>query len=73
LDLGIIKNIKHFYRESIVNSLIGCVEKNVDFPKVFVLDAIEKLAEEWAVRVKSETIFNCFKKGGFHVQNDDQR
>jgi hypothetical protein len=51
--------------------MIDCVEKNVNFPKLFVLDAIENLAKVWAVRVKSETIFNCFKKGGFHVQNDD--
>jgi hypothetical protein len=71
LDLGIIKNVKHYYRNSIVCGMIECIEKNEDFPKITVLDAVTKLAEVWLIKVKPEIIFNCFKKAGFCMRHEE--
>jgi DDE superfamily endonuclease/Tc5 transposase DNA-binding domain len=68
-DLGIIKNIKHYYRESMVKEMIYYIDRNEEMPKLTVLDAVRNLAEVWQTQVKETTIFNCFRKAGF-VAND---
>jgi hypothetical protein len=50
-DLGIIRSMKHYYREKIVKAMVNCVEKEIDFPNINVLDAIITMAEIWTVYV----------------------
>jgi hypothetical protein len=64
-DLGIIRSMKHYYREKIVKTMVNCVEQEIEFPNINVLDAINTMAEIWTVNVKPSTISNCFRKGGF--------
>jgi hypothetical protein len=64
-DLAIIRSMKHYYREKIVKAMVNCVEKEIEFPIMNVLDAINTMAEIWTVCVKPSTISNCFRKGGF--------
>jgi hypothetical protein len=51
--------MKHYYREKIVKTMVNCVEQEIEFPNINVLDAINTLAEIWTVNVKSSTISNC--------------
>jgi hypothetical protein len=39
-DLGIIRSMKHYYREKIVKSMVNCVEQEIEFPSITVLDAL---------------------------------
>lgn len=65
MDQGIIKNLKHYYRQKIVLKILSAIESNVAF-KIDLLIASRMLKEAWT-SVKSETIRICFAKAGFQI------
>lgn len=65
LDLGIIKNFKHYYRKDIVRRQLSDLENNVPLSQINLLDAIYIISKTWNNDVKATTISNCFKKAGF--------
>ena len=69
MDMGIIKNLKTFYRQELVSRIIASIENNIisseasaaDISKTInVLQAIHMTADSWRA-VSAETIQNCFK------------
>lgn len=73
LDMGIIKNLKCFYRSKLVNHILQEVEENllntastaIDVSaRVNLLQAIQFLADSWR-QVSKTTIQNCFSHCGF--------
>jgi hypothetical protein len=64
-DLGIMSSMKHYYREKIVKAMVNCLEQEIEFPSINVLDAINTMGEIWTINVKPSTNSNCFRKGGF--------
>jgi hypothetical protein len=77
MDLGIIKNLKHHYRKTLVKKRLQDLENNnsSSFSSITLLDAINMIAEAWQNDVKETTIKNCFDKAGFSValHQTDQR
>ncbi|KAL9706301.1 hypothetical protein quinque_009819 [Culex quinquefasciatus] len=73
LDLGIIKNLKHYYRYSLVKRRLDEMEQKKDFSDITVLDAIKYMSRNWAADVKPSTIANCFAKAGFVCPDADQQ
>ena len=71
LYMGIIKNIKHFYRSEIVKKKIEEINNNSCKP-MSLLESINLIAKVWTTNVKQETIVNCFKKCGFEKLNNIQ-
>ena len=70
MDQGIIKNIKCHYRKELVQMTITAIEDNLlsctateVSAKITILDAIRVVA--------TQTIANCFRKGGFWVTASD--
>ena len=70
MDQGIIKNIKGHYRKELVQMTITAIEDNLlscmateVSAKITILDAIRVVA--------TQTIANCFRKGGFWVTASD--
>ena len=79
MDQGIIKNIKGHYRKELVQMTITAIEDNLlstsctateVSAKITILDAIRVVAKSWR-QVKTQTIANCFRKGGFWVTASD--
>ena len=75
MDQGIIKNLKVHYRKELVQMTITAIEDNLlstscmateVSAKITILDAIRVVAKSWR-QVKTQTIANCFRKGGFLV------
>ena len=75
MDQGIIKNFKGHYRKELVQMTITAIEDNLlstscmateVSAKITILDAIRVVAKSWR-QVKTQTIANCFRKGGFWV------
>jgi hypothetical protein len=68
LDQGIIKNIKHFYRKSLLQRIVSSIDSGTKetaskiVKSVTLLDAIHMLVDSWR-SVKPETISNCFMSG----------
>ncbi|KAL9703079.1 hypothetical protein quinque_006597 [Culex quinquefasciatus] len=73
LDLGIIKNLKHYYRYSLVKRRLDEMEQKKDFSDITVLDAIKYMSRNWAADVKPSTIANCFAKAGFVCPDANQQ
>ncbi|KAI6651320.1 Tigger transposable element-derived protein 6-like [Oopsacas minuta] len=80
MDQGIIKNIKGHYRKELVQMTITAIEDNLlstsctateVSAKITVLDAIRVVAKSWR-QVKTQTIANCFRKGGFWVTASEE-
>uniref|UniRef100_A0A1B6C052 DDE-1 domain-containing protein n=1 Tax=Clastoptera arizonana TaxID=38151 RepID=A0A1B6C052_9HEMI len=70
MDQGVIKNLKHFYRRHLVQTLLtDSLEKNT-FSKIDILQAARMCHSAWG-QVSQTTIANCFKKAGF-AKNSDQ-
>ena len=76
LDQGVIKNLKCFYRQEVVqmtiagidDSLVSSSASAIDISsRISLLDAIYFVARSWR-KVKPETISNCFRKCGFRTQ-----
>ena len=69
---SLIRNLKGFYRSKLNSRLILALDANPDkhikdmFKTISLLDALHLLSESWD-DVKSETIANCFRHGGFKV------
>ena len=73
MDMGIMKNLKTFYRARLINYVLESIEENLltssstateVSAKVNILQAITFLADSWR-KISSETIQNCFSHGGF--------
>ena len=72
MDMGIIRNLKGFYRSKLNSRLILALDANPDkhikdmFKTITLLDALQLLSESWD-EVKSQTIANCYTHGGFKI------
>ncbi|XP_021695234.1 tigger transposable element-derived protein 4-like [Aedes aegypti] len=71
LDLGIIKSLKHYYRYELVKERIHSMEIDQEHQDITVLDARKLVSKVWSVKVKAETIQNCFRKAGFVLEDED--
>ena len=73
-DMGIIRNVKGFYRSKlhirIITELDTHPEKNLKdvIKTISLLDTVHLLNDAWEC-VKPETIQNCWRKGGFKVDD----
>ncbi|XP_041347231.1 tigger transposable element-derived protein 4-like [Gigantopelta aegis] len=73
-DQGIIRNLKGHYRSQVVNKIIEDIDGTEDITanelakKLNLLDAIHMLTKAWR-NVKPVTVVNCFKKGGFSMDD----
>ncbi|KAI1705545.1 DDE superfamily endonuclease domain-containing protein [Ditylenchus destructor] len=63
MDMGVIKNVKVFYRKFLLRERISAIDNNVRF-EFNLLNALHLLRRSWNA-VKPETIQNCFRKAGF--------
>lgn len=68
MDMGIIKNLKHFYRKRVVVNLLAAAnsEKKID-----LLVASRMLKAAWE-EVTQLTIRNCFAKAGFFSSEEPE-
>lgn len=69
MDMGIIKDLKVKYRSGLLRQRILAIDQRVEF-KFDLLDSIHLLEQSW-IKVKVETLENCFRKAGF-VRSDAQ-
>lgn len=69
MDQGIIKNLKHYYRRSLVENILteDCDALKI---KLDILQASRMCKKAWD-SVTPETIKHCFKKAGFVKIGDD--
>lgn len=63
MDMGIIKNLKHFYRKKVVLHLLAAQDSEKK-SKIDLLTASRMLKAAWD-EVTASTIKNCFAKAGF--------
>lgn len=64
LDLGIIKNFKHYYRTALLQEMIEAIDNSTSYNlQVDVLRAIFLVTNAWS-EVTKTTIKNCFLKSG---------
>lgn len=63
MDMGIIKNMKEYYRRNLIREKIAKLDDRQDF-RPNLLQALYFLKAAWDV-VKPETLRNCFKKAKF--------
>ena len=74
-DMGVIRNLKGFYRSKLYVKIILELDENPEaqmkdvIKKVSLLDTVHLLSNSWDC-VKKETIQNCWKKGGFKIKDD---
>jgi hypothetical protein len=66
MDMGIIRNIKHHYRNKLVHCIMDIIDEQTE--QLTILDGMKLLAEAWG-EVSKETISNCFRKAGW--KHDD--
>ncbi|XP_070386663.1 tigger transposable element-derived protein 4-like [Dermacentor albipictus] len=59
LDAGIIRNVKHFYRNCTVKRSLASVEHGKQPTGITILDATHYLAAAWSV-VTAATVADCF-------------
>jgi len=73
LDMGIIKNVKTYYRGLLVTYILKAIEDNLVTPstcaidissKINIIQAIQFVADSWR-KVSSVTIQHCFAHCGF--------
>ena len=66
-DVGIIKNLKHYYRKMLMRSMLTWYDSGKDMKEfqITLLDAMVMLKEVWDNKVSAETIRNCFRHCGF--------
>jgi hypothetical protein len=67
MDMGIIKNLKHHYRNHLLRRQIAAIDKGEAF-KMDLLDALKMMKRSWEA-VTPTTICNCFGKAGFVKEN----
>lgn len=77
LDMGIIKNLKTFYRSIMMSYVLNAIEENLISTttkateissKIDILQAIQFIADSWR-KVTSSTIQNCFAHSGFKTDS----
>ena len=61
MDQGVIKCLKAFYRQQLVNLMIKRLEQGQDLAKISILRALQLLVASWNDLTKT-TIVNCFGK-----------
>ena len=61
MDQGVIKCLKAFYRQRLVNLMIKRLEQGQDLPKISILRALQLLVPSWNDVTKT-AIVNCFGK-----------
>ncbi|XP_029654861.1 tigger transposable element-derived protein 4-like [Octopus sinensis] len=71
-DMGIIKSLKHNYRLAFLQRVIAVIDSDDACLKsvvnsITLLDALHMLKMAWR-EVKIATIYNCFRKAGFHEE-----
>ncbi|XP_029655770.1 tigger transposable element-derived protein 4-like [Octopus sinensis] len=71
-DMGIIKSLKHNYRLAFLQRVIAVIDSDDACLKsvvnsITLLDALHMLKMVWR-EVKIATIYNCFRKAGFHEE-----
>lgn len=72
MDQGIIKNIKHHYRNRIVHKIVNAIDNNLPVQKLITLkECITEVAKVWSENVSQKTIKNCFSKAGFTEKIDE--
>ncbi|KAL4103570.1 hypothetical protein QTP88_018931 [Uroleucon formosanum] len=64
MDQGIIKNIKHHYRKSIMQKNLRKMDSGIEIDDINLLESIELLHKSWRA-VTQSTIVNCYHKAGF--------
>lgn len=81
-DQGIIRSLKAFFRTAIRREILQIIQDLVEddetgmrlahnvVKKIDVLQAMEMLSTSWK-KVKSETIVNCWRKGGFVTTEEE--
>jgi hypothetical protein len=75
--MGIIRNLKVYYRKKIVQHIITQIDTNADVTAsqlaktVTLLDSMHMLKVAWK-DVKQTTIVNCFRKAGFSLTTVDE-
>ena len=78
LDQGIIKNLKHFYRESLRSRIVDALDDELInaessvaevSKQIDLMDTIHMVTTAWQ-SVQSTAIKNCFRKAGFHHGSD---
>jgi len=62
MDQGVIRNLKHHYRQLVLRRLVQCADPS-DF-NLNVLDALHYMQQAWQ-KVTPSTISNCFRHCGF--------
>uniref|UniRef100_A0A914D8A6 DDE-1 domain-containing protein n=1 Tax=Acrobeloides nanus TaxID=290746 RepID=A0A914D8A6_9BILA len=70
LDQGIIKNLKLFYRQQLLQNHVDALDVEQEY-NPNLLDALRMLKKAWD-KVKPSTIINCFRHAGFVVDNQTQ-
>ena len=78
MDQGVIKNLKTLYRREVLSSILAEIDNNHGSEetavkiarRISILSAIYMIATSWDA-VKSTTVSNCFRKGGFVHGNVD--
>jgi hypothetical protein len=63
MDQGIIRNFKYYYKSSLNNRQVRCLDSGSEFT-VSVLDALTEAQRAWT-QVKKETIQNCWAHMAF--------
>jgi hypothetical protein len=71
MDMGIIANLKGYYKTHLSRDKIICLNNNVKFGCT-VLDAMCRLAKSW-IDVKEITVKNCFYKANFIRDGSSER
>ena len=69
MDMGIIKNLKFYYRKRLVKNVLNAIEKKEIF-SINILQAITLITKAWD-DVKASTVSNCFRKAGF-IKNSSE-
>ena len=68
MDQGVIKCLKAFYHQQLVNLMIKRLEQRQDLPKISILCALQLLVASWNDVTKT-TIVNCFGKAKISVKD----
>lgn len=79
MDQGVIRNLKHFYRQQVSKRLVDALDAKLIHEKssvadvsrhITILDAILMISTSWKA-VKDSTIANCFRKSGFRIHDKE--
>ena len=75
-DQGVIRTLKSYFRTALRRAIIDAIDDNNEergpevVKKLNVLNAMEMLDDAWT-KVTDKTIVNCFRKGGFAVEEEE--